>query len=345
VKAHLKVYAKNITSCKFNKVTIDPRKAELFDMEDEKGRFRLDPFMRVRSSTTKEKKPNFYYPIYVSKDLKEITSTKKEGYYKVLPIKDGKKYTWKTKLETFQNRIKDDIFVAQKVENGVMIFNKYREQQVFKNIWVDKKYFPEFQGTNLLKELLGKSAFSYPKSLYAVLDTIKIMTSKNDIILDFHAGSGTTGHATLALNKEDGGNRKFILIEQLDEHIEICNERIQKVMKKENIDASFIYFELAKWNEKAKEEILACNSLEELEKLFDTLYEKYFLNYNLKIKEFKEKVSKEENFRNLSLEEQKKMFLAMLDLNQMYVNKTEMADKKYGISKEDQKLTEEFYKE
>jgi adenine-specific DNA-methyltransferase len=52
---------------------------------------------------------------------------------------------------------------------------------------------------------------------------------------------------------------------------------------------------------------------------------------------------KEENFKNLSLEEQKKMFVAMLDNNQMYVNKTEMADKKFGIDKKDQKLTEKFY--
>ena len=69
------------------------------------------------------------------------------------------------------------------------------------------------------------------------------------------------------------------------------------------------------------------------------------MNYNLKIKEFKEKVIKEENFKKLSLDEQKRMFLTMLDLNQMYVQKTEMADKKFGISKEDRKLTEEFYGE
>lgn len=69
------------------------------------------------------------------------------------------------------------------------------------------------------------------------------------------------------------------------------------------------------------------------------------MNYNLKIKEFKEKVIKEENFKNLSLDEQKRMFLTMLDLNQMYVQKTEMADKRFGISKEDRKMTNEFYGE
>jgi adenine-specific DNA-methyltransferase len=169
------------------------------------------------------------------------------------------------------------------------------------------------------------------------------MTSDDDIILDFYTGSGTTGHAVIELNKEDGGRRKFILIEQLDEHIEICNERIQKVLSQENIDDSFVYFDLAKWNEEAKEKILKAESLSELEKLFDELYERYFLNYNVKTKEFKEKILKEEKFKNLSLDEQKNIFVEMLDMNQMYVNFSERADKKYNLSKEDIDLSEEFY--
>ena len=73
------------------------------------------------------------------------------------------------------------------------------------------------------------------------------------------------------------------------------------------------------------------------------MHERYFLNYNVKIKDFKEKIIKEENFKKLTLAQQKKMFLTMLDLNQMYVNESEMVDKKYGISTEDQKLTKAFY--
>ena len=101
----------------------------------------------------------------------------------------------------------------------------------------------------------------------------------------------------MALNKEDGGNRKFILVEQLEKHVDICIERNQKVMQKEDIEDSFIYCELAKWNEKAKEEINACGSLEELEQLFDHLYDTYFLKYTLRIKEFKEKMIKDQDFR------------------------------------------------
>jgi adenine-specific DNA-methyltransferase len=134
------------------------------------------------------------------------------------------------------------------------------------------------------------------------------------------------------------------MIEQMDFINTVTCPRVHKVMEKENIDDSYIYFELAKWNETAKEKILACESLDQLIKFFDEMYERYFLNYNLKIKEFREKVIKEEEFKNLTLEEQKKMFITMLYNNQMYVNKTEMADSKYGIDKKSQNLTELFYK-
>lgn len=119
--------------------------------------------------------------------------------------------------------------------------------------------------------------------------------------------------------------------------------RVQKVMQKEKIEDSFIYLELAKWNEEAKEKILNAKSLDELVKLFDELYERYFLNYNVKTKEFKEKIIKEEDFKKLSLDEQKKLFVEMLDMNQMYVNFSERNDKKYGLSAEDIKISEMFY--
>jgi len=178
---------------------------------------------------------------------------------------------------------------------------------------------------------------------------IDMATNPNDIVLDYHLGSGTT----CAVAHKMG--RQYLGIEQLDYGQNDSSVRLQNVVNGDQTGISkftnwkgsgeFIYCELAKWNEKAKEEINNCESLEKLEKLFDTLYEKYFLNYNLKIKEFKEKVIKEENFKKLTLAEQKRMFLTMLDLNQMYVQKTEMADKRFRISVEDQKLTDKFYNE
>jgi adenine-specific DNA-methyltransferase len=148
--------------------------------------------------------------------------------------------------------------------------------------------------------------------------------------------------------------RQWIAIEQMNYIKNLPEQRLKNVINGDQTGISksvnwqgggdFIYFELAKHNETAKEKILNCQNLKELEALFDELYDKYFLNYNLKIKEFKEKVLKEDEFKNLELDDQKKMFLTMLDLNQMYVNKSEMADKNFAISKQDQELTKEFYK-
>lgn len=177
---------------------------------------------------------------------------------------------------------------------------------------------------------------------------INMVTDKGDIILDYHLGSGTT----CAVAHKMG--RQYIGIEQLDYGENDSVIRLQNVINEDPSGISkavnwegggdFVYLELAKWNELAKEQIQGCNSFDELIKFFDQMYEKYFLNYNLKLKEFKEKVVNEKEFKKLSLDKQKEMFITMLDNNQMYVNMTEMQDKKYGINKKDQNLTQEFYK-
>jgi adenine-specific DNA-methyltransferase len=204
--------------------------------------------------------------------------------------------------------------------------------ELIKSHWIDKKYNAIHYGTNLLEDIIGRKDFSYPKSLYTILDTLKIMTNKDDIVMDFFAGSGTTGHATLALNKEDNGNRKFILIEQLEDHIDICIERNKKVIKESNINDSIIYCELAKYNKKAAEIINGCKSLKELIDFFNKLYNKYYLEYNLNVSKFKNEIIHEDEFIKLDLDEQKKMFLSMLDLNQMYVPKSEMEDNTHIVS-------------
>ena len=233
--------------------------------------------------------------------------------------------------------------------------HKYREQQVIKNLWMDKKYFPEFQGTNLLKDLLGKNLFSYPKSLYAVLDTLKIMTGNDDIILDFFAGSGTTAHAVLELNNTEGGNRQFILVEQMDSIETVILPRIQKViennenkeglLKETNDKESFVYCELKKYNEAFMDKIQAAQSSEELVALWRNIAKNSFLNWYVNpelpteaVNYFIE-IGKGEN----GLETQKKLLVELLDKNQLYVNLSEIDDADFGVSEEDKALNRAFY--
>ncbi|MBN2693392.1 site-specific DNA-methyltransferase [bacterium] len=299
---------------------------------------------------------NCFYPILVDKctnqiiDFGEICNDDfhpsinihKGDFVEIYPIDlKGIERKWRYARQSVEE-IKDLLKV--KITKGIYDIQIGKDFGKYRTVWIDKKYDANEYGTKIVNSLVKDNTFSFPKSLWNVYDCIYAVVGndKNAIVLDYHAGSGTTAHAVLELNK-DGGNRKFIMIEQMDYINTITCPRVQKVMEKENIDNSFIYFELAKWNETAKEKIQEARSLDELETFFDEMYERYFLNYNLKINEFKEKVLQEENFRNLSLDEQKKIFFAMLDNNQMYVNKTEIADKKFGISEEDQNLTSQFY--
>jgi len=261
---------------------------------------------------------------------------------------------WAFSKESFERFVRSGKIVFKKEitdnERG-FIYKRYKKE--LKDLFnllnsldgVNNKYMNQVATKE--KNKLTNSEFEYPKPEDFLKLIIQSSTQPNDIVLDYHLGSGTTAAVAHKMG------RQYIGIEQMDYVETIACERLRKVIQGEQGGISksvnwqgggdFIYFELAKWNETAKEKILECESLEELEKFFDEMYKKYFLNYNLKIKEFKEKVLKEENFRNLSLDEQKKIFVAMLDNNQMYVNKTEMADKKFGISEKDQNLTNQFY--
>ena len=235
------VYAKDVSKASFNNVAIDEEIANSFDLSDEEGKYRLEPLMRVRTETRRENKPNFWYPLYVSPSLKEITIKKKKGFTEVWPMtKDGKEMTWINLPKTFEEKNKNGYFIAKKVDGRLQIFRKFREQQVFKNVWTNKKYQSEFHGTNLLKKIFGDKRFDYPKSLYLVMDILKITSKDDSVILDFFAGSGTTGHAVLELNKEDGGNRQFILCTNNENNNGnghggvaqgVCYPRIKKVIE------------------------------------------------------------------------------------------------------------------
>ena len=106
------------------------------------------------------------------------------------------------------------------------------------------------------------------------------MTDEEDLILDFFAGSGTTGHAVLELNEQDGGNRQFILVEQLEEHIAVCYERLEKVItQKAMTNRDFISCELMPYNQVFMDRIQSAQSSEELLILWREMSKESFLNW------------------------------------------------------------------
>lgn len=109
--------------------------------------------------------------------------------------------------------------------------------------------------TDEIKNLLGSKAFSYPKPLSLIQGLLQQATRPGDTVLDFFAGSGTTGHAVLALNAQDGGQRRFILCssteataKEPDKNLcrDVCAERIRRVITTQGYSASFAYLQLDK---------------------------------------------------------------------------------------------------
>jgi len=176
---------------------------------------------------------------------------------------------------------------------------------------------------------------------------LEISTNEGDLVLDYHLGSGTTAAVAHKMN------RQYIGIEQIEYDQNGAEKRLANVILGDTTGISketnwkgggdFIYFELAEYNEEAKNKIDACKSYKELKKLFTELTEYYFLNYNVSVKQFNDQILNDKDFEALPLEEQKTLFKALLDNNQLYIPYKEQEDGKYNLSKEDQELTNEFY--
>jgi adenine-specific DNA-methyltransferase len=150
--------------------------------------------------------------------------------------------------------------VRRRIEKGTIIFGKTGNTKPVQKVFLENKSGrkkPETwwdkhglnsDGMKELSEILGTKMFDHPKPSVTIKHIISISTQKEDIILDSFAGSGTTAHAVLNLNKQDGGNRKFILIEMENYAETITAERVKRVIKgygtTEGTGGSFDFYEL-----------------------------------------------------------------------------------------------------
>lgn len=210
------------------------------------------------------------------------------------------------------------------------------EGKIANNLWDD---IPNIQGSN--KELLDFSGQKPERLIKRIIDTA---SEKGDIIMDFFSGTGTTGAVAMKMK------RQIILIEQIDSHISKMIKRIEGVVKGDLIGISkemgwkgggeFIYCELLKYNQEAIEKIQSAKDTKQLLKIWGEMCDKYFLNYDVDIKKFNEN---KKDFEKLNLTQQKKIFIEMLNKNQLYVNLSEMNDFQFKVSKEDKKLNKKFY--
>ncbi len=260
-----------------------------------------------------------------------------------LKMPNGREITakWSCSQETFDRYVKENRLVIPRDGEGmprIKIFLSELEGQI-PNTWLDNiatndeasKEIENFFGTN--------AAFSFAKPSKLIKHIAQIGSNKEDIILDFFAGSGTTAQAILELNKEDGGNRKFILCEQMDYVKSVTSKRVQKVIE-QNENGSFVYLELKKYNQTFIEQIEEAKDTVALLHIWEQMKAKSFLNYNVDIKKQDEHI---EEFKALSLAEQKQHLCELLDKNQLYVNLSSLNDADFACSDEEKKVSKDFY--
>lgn len=141
---------------------------------------------------------------------------------------DGVERKWLFGRDTVDEII-GELSVKCNKNTGLLEVIRTKKDINYKTVWTDKKYSAKQNGTILLSKLFGKKVFTFPKSLYAVLECVHIAcnSKKDAIVLDFYAGSATTGHAVMKINK-DGGRRKYILIEMGNYFERATKARIKK---------------------------------------------------------------------------------------------------------------------
>jgi len=208
-----------------------------YDFEDEHGKFMLEQFQASGSDATRKARPNMWYPIYLTKDG-HLTTTKPKKFEKeLLPNEvNGEDGRWLWKKETFENDNKKYIFFDGEKISRKVYFDETKDQTIYQveKAWIDEVRFQNSKGTTELKDIFGKKGiFNNPKPVDLISFLINLHPNQSGTVLDFFAGSGTTGHAVLELNKEDGGNRQFILCTNNENNIceEVTYSRIKNVIE------------------------------------------------------------------------------------------------------------------
>ncbi|GAA4279674.1 site-specific DNA-methyltransferase [Gaetbulibacter aestuarii] len=240
-------------------VSLPEEYAKDYKLEDENGKYR-HLGLRKRGSNAREiDRPNLFYPIYYSKKNNSLSLEKKDDEIEILPkLSNGENGTWRWGKETLLKRLSEVEAKLVKTRNEYDVFQKdylikngIEKRIKPKSFWHGAEFSAE-AGTLELKKVFSKKVFETPKSSEFIFYIIQQTTDKNSIILDSFAGSGTTAHAVLNLNKQDGGNRKFILVEMEDYANDITAERVKRVIKgygkgnkkEEGTGGSFDYYEL-----------------------------------------------------------------------------------------------------
>lgn len=260
-----------------------------------------------------------------------------------------------------------DTILFYSKNNNSLSFNKYyipreefkdiaksnAERYPIEDVWNGNEYddlnsiaIVSFAGETVSKLLNPDDEVKGQKSEKLIERIIKAHTDENDIVLDFFGGTGTTAAVAHKMK------RRYILCEQLDKHVDIILRRMKKVIAGEQSGiskrnnwhggGSFVYCELAQLNDKYLEAITKAENDEQLKSVWLEIAKNGFISSYVSPQEIDPKA---DDFKSLSFEDKKRLFLALLDKNMLYVNYCDIDDETYDISEADKAFTNSFYKE
>ena len=270
----------------------------------------------------------------------------------------GTDYQWKCNKETFDERNDDDRIVFSQDKNGkwrvqykiYLYENKGKLIYDENGIIIQKGIIPNAildniasnsDGSKDLKTLFPdvKKVFSYPKPVKLLKHLLKMVDNKNAIVLDFFAGSGTTAHATLDINKEDGGNRIFVLIEQMDYIETLTVERLKRAIKHYGYSSEFVYLELLELNQIFISRIKRESDKAKLLEIWQEMLDKAFLGFRVSDSKF----VGVEKLKKLAVQDLKKFLLDTIDKNMLYAPLTEIEDSEYKVDSNTLEYNKQFF--
>jgi len=290
---------------------------------------------------------------WASSDLSVKTYSKEYDYPITTPsgkvIHPTKGRCWRTSKKNLEKLIKDNRIWFGPNKDGVPRIKRFLSEVqkgiVPITIWTHDEVGHNQEARQELKKIFGgESVFENPKPERLLKRIIEIGTNKDDLVLDFFAGSGTAGAVAMKMN------RHFVLCEQMDYAKQVTSKRIKKVIlgEKGGISKSvnwkgggdLVYMELMKWNEIFVQEITKAKTKVKLRELWEGMKKKAFLSHKIDIRLVDERAKE---FRVLSIKDQKRFLLECLDKNHLYVNYSEISDEEYGVEEKDKKLNRKFY--
>ncbi|HAO06612.1 MAG TPA: restriction endonuclease subunit M [Chryseobacterium sp.] len=326
-------FSRNINELEIFKTTVED--LSNYKFKDEKGNYKIQLIRKKGSNSRRVDRPNLYYGV----------EFKNKIIFPILP--DGTDGCWRWSKNKIEKSIENDLVVLLEKDGRTELYEKIYEadgtkQTVF-NSWIDESF--SGKGAKTVQNIFKEKVFDYPKPEELISKIIEISTSEKDIVLDYHLGSGTTASTAHKMN------RQYIGIEQMDYIETVAKERLKKVIEGEQGGisksvnwqggGSFIYLELKKYNQIFIEKIEAAEDTAELLQIWEEMKSRSFLNYNVDLKKQEQHL---DDFKALSLKEQKQHLCELLDKNQLYVNLSSLNDENFKCTEEEKIVTQDFYK-